>query len=270
MDLARPRTVASIVEDLRRLGVRDGDLLMVHVSMRRVGPVEGGADGLVDALDLAVGPTGTVLVNTGVADELGWVNGRPEHERAALLAEAEVFDHRTTPSDPDNGVFAEVLRVREGTVPGDHPEGRLVARGAGAAELVADIPWDDYYGPGSPLERLVQRGGKVLRLGADIDTVTLLHYAEYLVDLPAKRRVRRHRRVHGPSGPEVRALECLDDSAGIVAQPPGTADYFGSILTEYLRTGRASVGTVGSASSELIDAADLVDVAVGWMAAHLR
>ena len=27
----------------------------------------------------------------------------------------------------------------------------------------------------------------MLRLGSDLDTVTLLHYAEYLVDLPAKR-----------------------------------------------------------------------------------
>ena len=149
----------------------------------------------------------------------------------------------------------------------------MVARGAGAAELVADIPWDDYYGPGSPLERLVRRsggGGKVLRLGADIDTVTLLHHAEYAVDLPSKRRVRRHRRVHGPHGPEIRPLECLDDSDGIVERPAGADDYFGVILTEYLSTGRASIGTVGSAPSELIDAADLVDFAVSWMAAHLR
>ena len=55
---------------------------------------------------------------------------------------------------------------------------------------MADQPWHDYYGPGSPLEKLCRRGGRILRLGADPDTVTALHYAEYLADLPDKRRVR--------------------------------------------------------------------------------
>ena len=60
---------------------------------------------------------------------------------------------------------------------------------------MADVPWDDYYGAGSPLERFVAAGGRVLRLGADDDTVTLIHYAEYLAPIADKRRVRRHRLV---------------------------------------------------------------------------
>ena len=129
------------------------------------------------------------------------------------------------------------------------------------------MPWDDYYGPGSPLERFVQAGGRVLRLGADLDTVTLLHYAEYLAPLPSKRRVRRHRLVLGRDGPEVRVVQCLDDSDGIVDLPG--EDYFAVILREYLATGRASTGIVGRATSELIEAADIVEFAVSWMADHL-
>jgi aminoglycoside N3'-acetyltransferase len=129
------------------------------------------------------------------------------------------------------------------------------------------VPWDHYYGPGSPLERLVTLDGKVLRLGADIDTVTLLHYAEYLAPLPNKRRAVRYRRVQASTGPVIRRIECLDDSDGIVDYPGG--DYFGLIMTEYLATGRASQGMVGGARSELIDAADLVAFAVDWMTAHL-
>ena len=107
----------------------------------------------------------------------------------------------------------------------------------------------------------------MLRLGADLDTVTLLHYAEYLVPLPSKRRVRRHRLVLGRGGPEVRVGECLDDSDGIVDVPG--EDYFAVILREYLATGRASTGTVGRANSELIEAADIVEFAVSWMADNL-
>jgi len=263
-----PHTVAAIADDLRRLGAADGDLVMVHASLRAIGPVVGGADGVIDAIAAAIGTDGTILVNTGVRDDLGWVNDRPEPERAALLEGTEPFDTRTAPADPDNGELAEVFRSRPGTAVSDHPEGRFAASGRLAAELVADVPWDDYYGAGSPLDRLVAHGGKVLRLGADPDTVTLIHHAEHVVDLPGKRRVRRHRVVQGAAGPELRTIDTLDDADGIV--DVDGEDYFITILRAYLATGRASIGMVGGATSELLDAADLVAHSVGWMAEHLR
>ena len=106
----------------------------------------------------------------------------------------------------------------------------------------------------------------MLRLGADLDTVTLTHYAEYLVPLPDKRRIRRHRLVTTPHGPQVRVVEALDDSEGIVDYPG--EDYFATILSDYLRTGRGRVGTVGTARSELIEATDFVEFAVEWMIQH--
>lgn len=258
---------AQLARDLRRLGVCAGDVLHVHASLRAIGPVEGGADGVIDALEQAVGPAGTLLMTLGARDDWSWVNERPEPERAALLRDAEPFDCHTTPAQPDVGVLAEVLRRRAGTVVSDHPEGRFGARGHLAHALLSDVPWDDYYGPGSPLDRLVAAGGRVLRLGADIDTVTLLHFAEYLAPVPDKRRVRRHRRVVGPHGPEIRVVACLDDNDGIVDYPGD--DYFGEILRDYLDTGRGARGTVGDARSELIDAGDLLAHGVAWMAAHL-
>ena len=190
-----------LVADLHRLGVVQGDLVMVHASLRAIGPVDGGADGVVAALDAAVGAEGSVLMTIGARDDWAWVNEHPEHERAALLAGSVPFDATAAPADPDVGVLAEVFRTTPGTLVSDHPEGRFAGRGRRAAELVREVPWDDYYGPGSPLERLVELSGRVLRLGADIATVTLIHYAEYLAEVPAKRRVRRHRLVAAPQGP---------------------------------------------------------------------
>jgi aminoglycoside N3'-acetyltransferase len=252
------------VDDLRGLGVQAGDLVMVHASLRAIGPVEGGADGVLDAIEVAIGPSGTLLMTLGARDDWSWVNERPESERAALLADAEPFDALRTPADPDNGVLAEVFRTRPETRVSDHPEGRFGAAGPLAADLVDDVPWDDYYGPGSPLARLVGARGKVLRLGANLDTLTVIHYAEYLVPLPSKRRVCRHRAVGGGA---IRVVECLDDSDGIVDHPG--EDYFATILRAYLATGAAATGRVGGAASELINAADVVDFAVDWMAANL-
>jgi aminoglycoside N3'-acetyltransferase len=240
---------------------------MVHASLRAIGPVARGADGVIDAVERAIGPAGTLLVTLGARDDWAWVNERPERDRPGLLRDAEPFDCLVTLADPDVGVFAEVFRTRPRTRVSDHPEGRFAASGSLADRLLDDVPWDDYYGPGSPLERFVRADGRVLRLGADLDTVTLLHYAEYLAPLPSKRRVRRHRLVLGRNGPEVRVVNCLDDSDGIVDVPG--EDYFAVILREYLATGRASAGIVGRATSELLEAADVVEFAVSWMAEHL-
>lgn len=253
----------NILSDLRALGVRPGAIVMAHASLRAIGPVEGGAEGVLDALEEAVAAGGALMMVLGASNEWDWVNERPEAERAALLAGAVPFDPLTTPAEADVGYLAEALRRRPGVQVSDNPEGRFAALGARVSALLRNAPWDDYYGPGSPLAHLCEMNGDVLRMGADPDTTTLLHYAEYLVDIPNKRRVLRHRCVCGANGPEVRTVSCLDDSNGIV--PWEGEDYFKTILDAYLREGRARTGRIGNAQSELIDAYDLVDFGVRWM-----
>jgi aminoglycoside N3'-acetyltransferase len=257
-----------LVADLARLGVRTGDALMVHASLRSLGPVEGGPDAVLAALDGAVGESGTLLMVLGAAGVPEWSREPTPAGIAEALAAGRPFAAGRTPADPEVGYLAERFRLRSGTRVTDHPLGRFGARGARAAQLLADAPWDDYYGPGSPLDRLREVGGRVLRLGADRDTVTLLHLAEYLVPLERKRRVRKHVLVDSPGGALVRPVEALDDSAGIVDWPG--EDYFALLLTDYLAGGLGRSGRVGNAPSELIDARDLLDFAVRWMKLHLE
>ena len=58
MELAK----GEIVEQLRRLGVGAGDVLLVHTSFRAVRPVEGGPAGLIDALQRSIESTGTLVM----------------------------------------------------------------------------------------------------------------------------------------------------------------------------------------------------------------
>jgi aminoglycoside N3'-acetyltransferase len=97
--------------------------------------------------------------------------------------------------------------------------------------------------------------------------VTLLHFAEYLCDIPHKHRQRRHRVVMGPGGAEVRVVDTLDDSNGFVEYPG--EDYFAVILKAYLAAHQPPRATVGHAPSELLDARELVDFAERWMTANL-
>jgi len=259
-------------DDLRRLGVRPGDLVMVHASLRKIGLArtefgEGGAEAILDALDAAVGPTGTLMMVLGSHYLLDWVNRRPVAERAALLAGTEPLDPASVGAVPEVGWMAEAFRRRPGTLVSTNPSGRFGARGRLAEAMLRAQPWHDYYGPGSPLQKLCDSGGRILRLGADPETVTALHYAEYLACLPVKRRARWDYVLNGDNGPRHLWMACLDDSEGIV--PWEGEDYFAVILKAFLKTGRARRGRVGTADSELIDAADLVDFGAHWMEAHL-
>jgi aminoglycoside N3'-acetyltransferase len=260
-------SAGDLAGDLRRLGLRAGDAVMLHASLRAIGPVEGGADGVLDAIEAVLGGEGTLLMILGAVVDHEWVNQHPEAERAALLADVAPYDPLQAPVLPEVGTLAEVFRCRPTTVVDDNPSGRFAAWGARAEELFRDAPWDDYYGPDSPLDRLCRMGGRVLRLGASTDTTTVLHYAEYLADVPEKRRVRRHYRVKGSDGPETRSVECLDDENGIVDW--SGEDYFALILKAYRETDRARTGKVGNAASELIAAQDIVDFGARWMGENL-
>ncbi|HKR25089.1 MAG TPA: AAC(3) family N-acetyltransferase, partial [Allosphingosinicella sp.] len=243
--------------ELEALGVMPGDLLMIHASLRRIGLArtdlgEGGADLILDALDDAVGPAGTLMMVLGTDYPMDWVYEHPPEARAALLAGAPAFDHANAPILWEVGWLAEAFRRRPGTVTSDNPSGRFGARGAKAEALMAGQPWHDYYGPGSPLEKLCDWGGRILRLGADPETVTALHFAEYLADLPDKKRVRWDYVLAGADGaPEHVWIDCLDDLGGIVDYEG--EDYFARIVRAYLALGRHREGPVGRAKAELID-----------------
>lgn len=175
--------------------------------------------------------------------------------------EDEPFDPDKTPVDiEDMGILAEVFRTYPGVRVSDHPASRFGAIGKHAIYLLAPMPLHDYHGPSSPLERLCRLQGRVLRLGANPDTVTLTHYAEYLADVPNKVRVRR-RYVRADAG-EV-WIESLDDTDGIADWPHG--DYFEQIYLDYRVSGAVKTGLVGRCCAELLEAQDFITFAVRWM-----
>lgn len=239
-------TRSTLVHDLQALGLGKGAVLMVHSSLRKVGPIKGGADALLGALLDVLGPDGTLLMVLGADAD-------------------EPFDALTTPVDTeDMGVLAEVFRQREGTQVNDHAAARYGAYGPQALRILEPIPLHDYHGPGSVLQRFTDMGGMVLRLGANTDTVTVTHWAEYLAKVPNKRRVRL-RYVRADIGEQW--IESLDDTEGIAEWSGG--DYFAQILMDYLAAGLAQVGPVGNCSAELFLARSFVGFAVEWMETHL-
>lgn len=75
-------------------------------------------------------------------------------------------------------VLTQFLLQTPGARRSAHPDASIVAVGPVAGTLTQPHELGQAFGPGSPLERFAEHGGKVLLLGAPLNSVTFLHYAE--------------------------------------------------------------------------------------------
>ncbi|MEQ1900398.1 MAG: aminoglycoside 3-N-acetyltransferase [Devosia sp.] len=257
-----PATRRSLAGDLAAIGLREGDAVFVHAALRRVGPVLGGADMVIAALRDAVGPKGTVLAYTDWESADAWLLDASER------AQRPPFDPLASRSARDNGAFPELLRNTPGALRSASLGASCAALGARAAWFVADHALDYGYGASSPFAKLVEAGGKVLMLGAPLDTMTLLHHAEHLADLPGKRVIRFEEPVLVDGRTEWRWIEEFDTCNPVCE---GFDDgYFGMILEDFLATGKGRRSLVGAAPSILVEAMQIVPFAVGWMEARIK
>ena len=183
--IARPQIAAG----LRELGVESGDTVMVHASVGAVGWVLGGAQEAIGGLIDAVGASGTVMMYVGWEGSPYDLAVEARTLPQSLLDLWPAFDPATSHAVPSWSVLAEYLRTWPGAKRSGHPDSSFAAVGARADEMTRDHPLHYGMGPGSPLAKLCDVGGKVLLLGAPFSSVTLLHHAEHLADVPDKKVV---------------------------------------------------------------------------------
>ena len=143
----------------------------------------------------------------------------------------------------------------------------MAAVGAKAKWITSDHPLQFGYGVGSPLAKLCKIRGRILLLGPLFDSLTILHYAEHIADVPNKKTERYRWPILRDGKCEWIEFEQFDTSGGIVDWPPN-GDYFLSIVEEYMTRASYATGRVGAADSYLFDAKDLTDFAVAWLEEH--
>lgn len=242
-----------LVDDLRALGLRDGDVVLVHSSLSGLGRVEGGAETVVEALVATVGQGGTVLFPTltGTPDD---GPGRPP-----------VIELATTPCW--TGAIPEAGRRHPAAVRSVHPTHSVSAIGARAAVCTSGhersrTPCDER----SPYAQLMEEGGKILLLGGVThESNTALHALEEMaavpyhlqdeetdgiVILPDGRRVTVRNRLH------------LWRSA---ERPQGWERDFPKIGPHLEDAGASVTAPVGASTSTLVSASALRDVILPLM-----
>jgi aminoglycoside 3-N-acetyltransferase len=144
-----------LLAQLQALGVRPGDVLLVHTALSKIGCT---AQKLTEALLAAVGPTGTLVMPTMADDDD--VPFDPAHSSCRAV-----------------GLVADTFWRMPGVLRSDSPHA-FAARGPLAPRITAPHPIDVPHGLDSPPGRVYQLDGSVLLLGVGHDADTTLHVAE--------------------------------------------------------------------------------------------
>ncbi len=157
-------TARRIADELRALGLRAGDVVLVHSSLKSMGWVEGGPETVVRGFESALGPMGTLLMPALTL----------EQDPAAPL------DTCNTPTTI--GTIPEHFRTRPGTLRSVHPTHSVCGAGAHAQELLSKHYQDHTpCGEYSPFHRIFGTHGKIVMLGCGLYCLTSMHALEEYV-----------------------------------------------------------------------------------------
>jgi len=165
-------SLSSIVQGLKEVGLKHGDIVMVHSQLHAIGYVEGVPvadipEIYLRAFDEVVGDEGTIVVPTYTT---------------SFGRFATPFNLETTPSE--SGVFSEHVRMSKGAVRTLHPIQSLAALGSQAQTLGGDHPcWN--VGHDTIWDRMHRKGAKVVALGISLaKTMSFMHQVEFLACVP--------------------------------------------------------------------------------------
>ncbi len=249
-------TVRTLRSQLQALGVRAGDGLFVHASMRAIGHVDGGSASVVEALLQSVGDQGLLGMPGFCHDAYAPSDlDRASDPTKVALAEYEVpgFDPAWSTA-AGMGAIAETFRTWPGTQRSLHPTTSVCLNGPGSEAYLSPHAAAWSTGPASPFGRLRDRFNmKILLIGVGWNRCTPLHTAE---SYATHKRLKTRRFKSGPG-------------RSLWMETPDVADdldrLFPRVGEAFEQTGAVSTGPLGEAVARLCPYDDLVSFATAWI-----
>jgi aminoglycoside 3-N-acetyltransferase len=261
----RPNTVESLAGQLRTLGVRPGEILLVHASLSKLGWICGGSQALILSILEVLGPEGTLCMpahSGDWSDPVDWQHPPVPADWVPIIR-SQMPAYRTDLT-PTRGLgrTAETFRSMQGTLRSSHPQVSFCAFGPLARRVVEGQTLDYGLGDDSPLGRLYGLNARILMLGTDYGTCTALHLAEHRADWPGKCPIRQG----APIMQDGKRVWVDFDDWEIDSDdfPACGAAFEAARLKKILRS------LVGRGESILVPLVELVDFGSGWFSANRK
>jgi aminoglycoside 3-N-acetyltransferase len=237
-----------LIDGFHRIGLRAGQVALVHSGLRPFGNVGGGAETVVDALLEVLGPRGTLVVPTFTFT----------HEAATAAGEKPLIDPATDPSEM--GAISEAARRRRDarrTTAYRHSFAAIGRR----AELLASVdPGLAPFDFRSAFGVLLALDAQVALLGVTYARSTSHHFAEWVADVPYRHQLEREVRLRRPDGTVVETT-----MGDYQPRPSADGSYYGSRVTDFNklglmleRSGRVGVTSIGNAIVRRFAMRDLI------------
>ncbi len=229
-------TKQQLKQQMAEMGLLPTDTVLIHTSMKAIGQVEGGPDGLIDAFceylseGLFLVPTHTWgTVHQGV--------------------ESPCYDVRT--SEPCIGLIPRTAAKRADGIRSLHPTHSVWACGRGAAAFVAGEENGCSPGPvGGCWDRLAEVGAKILLVGVGHERNTFIHSVDERAGLSNRIGSRFELTIRDHGGRELhRTYTAHCCSAGDVSR------FYVNFEQPLVRLGAQTSGTLGAAAVKVVDAA---------------
>lgn len=238
-------TKDDINKQLKDIGLRHDDTVLVHSSMKSVGEVCGRADTVLDALSEYL--SGRLLIF-------------PTHTWRDINDQRNVFDPAIEPACV--GILPNLFMKRPGVVRSWHPTHSVAALGRGAREYVqGEERWDTPCSRGGCYGKLYDLSARILFVGCTLKTNTTIHGVEEWNGVP-NRLTNTHQllNIRTPNG------ELIDRPMRRHYHPSGDISHnYDKIEDALLRTGIAKLGRVGDAKTYVCDVQPMVDLVSAFL-----
>lgn len=238
------RGTDDLLRDLVKMGIRPGDTLIVHSSMKSLGHVPGGPRAVIRALQRAVTPRGAIVMPVFSFS----------FEKA--YEPTEPFDPKASPSKV--GLISDTFRRMRGVRRSLHPTHSVAAWGRGAAELLEGHDRLSGLAAETPFHRAARRGAKLLMIGCRFTSLSLLHIAEDLGGAPYLRIFNWGYHGWKPTAlvRRGRTVERVKDAC-----IPGCSHNFNAAESLTREKGLIRTGRLGEADVLIADAGAVLDLA---------
>lgn len=250
-----------LIEGFKKLGLKEGQNIMVHASLSSLGFVCGGEQIVIEALIESVGPEGTLMMPTQTWKNLDpssgvhWEEDKEWYQ--AIRDNWPAYDKNITPTNT-MGKVAEMFRKWPNAERSNHPVRSVAALGKNASYLTKDHDLENIFGKNSPLDKLYGLDGYVLLIGVGYDKNTSLHLADALAEYPSK---------HYESNSSAIMINGKREWVTYKTLYVDGED-FEKIGEDFEKTNKISTLKIGNAVIKFMKQRDLVDYAIKWIEAN--